>query len=290
MIVTVVLVRIQAGLVAVAMCAAMGSCARTPAEPGTRRSLEPSITQSSPMPTADTNNVACNLLTADERSAVAGYSLNAEMPVRPAPGTDECIWVQSLRRPARAAIRVVANSTPVWLRQLAPQLRAAIASPHTDKKLAAKLEDALTDVLADPQGLSDDEACATYVLLAESRGALLGVDQVFYSTIGALPAAFAVTCADGIMVVAGYGEYGVRPSLALNRAVTRLAGAASERAAETLEGGDARKPGDSPEGETDRNPEPSSTEADQGEAETDEGDTETDSAGADSDVQEEDDS
>lgn len=248
--------RIQVGALALLTCALLASCAPTDKEPRPSGTLQPRMTESSPMPTADKNNVACTLLTASERAASTGYAMNAELPVRPEPGTEECVWVRSLRQPPRAAIRVVALSTPVWSRQIGPQIRAAITSPNTSTRLAAKLEAALTDMLANPDGLPTERVCETYILLAESRGAKLGVDQVAYMRIGAMPAAFSVSCEDGIMTIAGYGEYGVRPSLALNRVVTRLVEAASGRAAEALEnaaidddGGDNPSPegGDSDE-------------------------------------------
>ncbi|HJR89084.1 MAG TPA: hypothetical protein VJ782_02885, partial [Aeromicrobium sp.] len=179
--------RIRVGLVGLLACATLAGCVRTASEPRPDRTLEPSITESSPTPTANADNVACDLLTADERSAVAGYSINAELPVKPPSWTDECIWVPSLGEPARAAIRVVVHNTLVWLRQLVPQLQAAIASPATVKKLVPKLKDALAEVLADPSGLSDEQICATYVLLVESRGAQMGFERVYYSNIGALP-------------------------------------------------------------------------------------------------------
>ena len=218
----------------------LAACGRTSSDPQPSGTLEPSITESSALPTPDKDNVACTLLTAEERFALVGYAMNAELPVRPDPGTEECIWVRSLTRPARSAIRVVAFSTPIWSRQIVPQLRAAIASPNTGRTLRTDLKKAMNELIADPDGLPTDRACETYVLLAKSRGADLGIDQVGYGTIGALPAAFAVACEDGIMTIAGYGEYGVRPSLALNRGATRLVEAASARAAEAFDvaGGD----------------------------------------------------
>lgn len=224
------------------------------------------------MPTADKNNVACTLLTARERQDLSGYPMNAELPVRPEAGTQECVWVRSLREPARAAIRVVAFSTPTWSRQVVPQIRAAIGNPKTSRPLAAKLEGALADLLANPDGLPTEQVCETYILLAESRGAKLGVDQVAYLRIGAMPAAFSVTCADDTMTIAGYGEYGIRPSLGLNRAVTRLVEAASERAAEAL----ATTPGaDGPETGADPDAEPEDGDADPSpDAEAEDGDGE----------------
>lgn len=233
-------VRMRVGLAGFLVCATLASCTRWAPEPRPTGTLEPTITQSSVVPTADKNNVACTLLTKKDRFDLVGYSMDAEVPVRPDPGTEECVWVRSLNRSARAAIRVVAFSTPVWSRQIVPQVQAAIVKPSSGKALRRKLQKALAELIADRGELSGDRACEIYVLLAKSRGADLGVDQVGYSQIGALPAAFAITCEGGIMTMAGYGEYGIRPSLALNHGVTKLAEAASARAADALGSGDGK--------------------------------------------------
>jgi len=226
------------------------------------------------MPTANPDNPACRLLSKKDRFDLVGYSMDAEVPVRPEPGTVECVWVRSLRQPARAAIRVVAFSTPVWSRQVVPQLREAIRSPTTDKALAAKLEDALQELLANPDGLSSERACETYVLLAKSHGSSLDVGDVGFGTIGAMPAAFGLTCRDGILTRAGYGEYGIRPSVALFRGVTRLVEAASERAADALGTTEGSVPDttDDDAAETEDaspSPEPSPSETDEADSDSD---------------------
>lgn len=268
-------VQIRVGLVGILVCAALTSCNRAAPEPRPGRTLEPSITESSPMPTANPDNPACTLLSKKDRSDLVGYSMDAEVPVRPDPGTEECIWVHSLREPARAAVRVTALSTLTWARQVAPQIRAAIVKPTTGKALRVKLEAALADLIAGAEELPTEKACEAYLLLAESHGAVRTDQRVYYASIGGMPAAFGIACEDGIMTIVGYGEYGVGPSLALNRGVTNLATVASERAAEALGGadGDAEEGADAEERAADGdagtdedaspNPEPSPTETDE---------------------------
>jgi hypothetical protein len=227
-------VRMRVGLAGFLVCATLASCTRAAPEPHPDHTLEPSITESSPMPTANPDNPACTLLTSEERTDMVGYSLNAEVPVRPDPGTEECMWIHSLREPAWAAVRVTTLSTRRWARLAAPQLRAAIVKPETGKDLRAKLEAALVDVVARGDKLPAKKVCETYVLLAESYGAVRSEQQVFYATIGAMRAAFGMACEGGILTIAGYGEYGLGPSLALSRGVTKLAEAASKRATKAL--------------------------------------------------------
>lgn len=191
------------------------------------------------MPTVNPNNPACTVLTNKDRSDMVGYSLNAEVPVNPDPGTEECMWVHSLREPAQSVVSVTVVSTATWALKVSPQLRVAIGKPTTGKALRAKLKAVLKKLIIRRDKLPTKEVCEAYVLLAESHGATRSDQQVFYGRIGAMPAAFGMACEEGIMTIAGYGEYGVGQSLALNRSVTKLAATASERAPEALGQGHA---------------------------------------------------
>ena len=186
------------------------------------------------MPTVNPNNPACTLLTKKDRYEMVGYSLNAEVPVNPDPGTEECMWVHSLREPAQSVVSVTVVSTATWALKVSPQLRVAIGKPTTGKALRAKLKAVLKKLIIRGDKLPTKEVCEAYVLLAESHGATRADQQVFYGRIGAMPAAFGMSCEEGIMTIAGYGEYGVGQSLALNRSVTKLAATASNRAPKAL--------------------------------------------------------
>jgi hypothetical protein len=252
------------GFAAILACATLTSCARGAPQPNPERTLEPSITESSPMPTVNPDNPACTLLTKKDRFDLVGYSMNAELPVPAAPGTEQCTWVHSLREPARSAVRVTTLSTLVWAGQAVPAIKAAIVQPTTGKALRAKLEDALVKVVAGVDDLPTEEVCEVYLLVAQANGLVRSDQQVYYGAIGAMPAAFGTACDEGIMTIAGYGEYGLGPSLALNRGVARLAGRASERAAESQADGDhneSRSPEEiASDEDASPSPEPSPTE------------------------------
>lgn len=214
------------------MCAALVACDRSAPQPVPAGTLEPSITESSAMPSANPDNPACTLLSKKERSDLVGYSMDAEVAVRPAPGTQECVWVHSLREPARSAIRVVILSPRLWIQQVEPQIRAAIIKPTTSRSVARQLEDSWLSLKNDGADSAVDDICETYLLLAEAYGSTRETDTFYYHAIGALPAAYGVSCEEGRMTIAGYGEYGLRASLALNHGVIRLVQAAKVRAAE----------------------------------------------------------
>lgn len=228
-------VRMRVGLAGFLVCATLASCTRAAPEPHPDHTLEPSITESSPMPTANPDNPACTLLTKKDRSDLVGYSMDAEAPVRPARGTAECIWVHSLHESVRAAIRVVAFSGQVWARYLRPQIRAAMLQPNTGKQLTEKLEKLWKELGKSGGRLPADEICPTYLLLAEARGAIRNGDTLFYATIGSMTAAYAMACEDGNMLLVGYGEYGIGPSIALQNGVLRLLAAAEENAGDIFE-------------------------------------------------------
>jgi hypothetical protein len=243
------------------------------------------------MPTANPDNPACELLSKKDRFDLVGYSMDAEVPVRPAKGTAECIWVHSLNESARSAIRVVALSGEVWALSIRPQLRWAMLRPTTGKALTRKLEKVWRDLGESGGRLPADEVCPTYLLLAEASGAVRNGDTVFYSTLGSMTAAYGLSCEDGNMILAGYGEHGVGPSIALQNGVLRLLEVAKERsagifdeveaAAESDGSGetDAASPGaqaddqdstdetTSPDEDESPSPEPSPTETDEAEDE-----------------------
>lgn len=195
------------------------------------------------MPTANPDNPACTLLTKKDRSDLVGYSMDDEVAVRPERGSAECMWVHSVREPARAVIRVIALSGKVWALHLRPLLRAAMLRPTAGKALKKKLEKVWKDLDESGGRLPADEVCPTYLMLAEARGAVRNGDTVYYATIGSMPAAYAMSCNDGNMIVAAYGEHGIGPSIALQNGVLRLVAVAQERADDVFEQVEAEIPG-----------------------------------------------
>ena len=254
-------------------CALLTACApeaQLPRPDGTR---EPSLTESSAEPPRFEPSEACKLLTSEEREELGGVTLDAEVPVRPIAGTQECIWTHSAAEPARSAIRVVASIGQTWVRAAQPQIVRAIAHPSTDKASAKKLKAALVDLESNKK-LDEERVCEIYLLLVESRGMTKAEDMRYAGSIGSMPAFFAASCNDGFLMMAGYGEYGLRGSIALNNAVGRLVEAANDRAPEVLGDGSAegqeREDGTATEGDStddeDASPEPSPSETDEDES------------------------
>jgi hypothetical protein len=222
-------VRMREALVVVLLCASLASCGRG-GEPRPTHTLEPRLTESSAIPTVSPDNKACKLLSAEDRSTLPGYSMNVRVPVSVQAGTEECVWVHYRGQPARAAIRVVAFNARQWAPQAVDVIRAVLQDPSTTKSEVKKLKRALAELLRSPDSLPAERICKIYLLAQEARGLRKMSDLVYGSTIGSMPAVYAISCDNGILIMAGYGEYGIQSSLALQHAVVRLAEAANERA------------------------------------------------------------
>lgn len=257
---------------ALALCAALAACAPPDLGPTPTGTLEPRITESSPQAPKPKPNDACKLLTAEEREDLMGMSMDAEVPVMPLGGTEECIWTHSLNEPARSAIRVTALNGAAWAQVARPQVVRAIGNPATRRDLADDLEDALVD-LASPTELTDERTCEIYLMFSEAYGLTRTEELLFYGNIGAMPAVFAASCEGGRIVMAGFGEYGLRGSIAANHAAARLVDAAKSRAADVLSGttpdeaADGEGAADGEDGDESPSPDP---------AQADEADTEAD--------------
>lgn len=276
-------VRMRVGWAAAMVCAVMTSCTQTAQQPRPSGTLEPSITESSPEPTRRPPSDACKLLTSEEREEVGRMSMDAEIPANPIAGTEECIWTHSANQPARSAIRVIASNGQSWIKAARPQIARAIAHPATSKSLDRKLQKALVELAAaDANDLTDERICEIYLLFAESRGMHRSEDMLFAGSIGAMPAVYAASCDRGVVIMAGFGEYGLRGSIAVNHAVFRLVEAANDRAAEVL-GDGAAGPEEPANGTADEegaeadedaspSPEPSPSETDEADPEDEEED------------------
>lgn len=265
-------------------CALVAACAPEVQSPRPSGTLEPIFTESSAEPTArPESSEACKLLSSEDREELVRMSMDAEVPVRATSGTEECIWTHSLNEPARSAIRVIAVRGKAWAQAARPQLVKAINHPSTDKALDRKLNAALVELSTNTEDLTDERICEIYLLFTESRGMHRSADLLLTGTIGSMPAVYAASCGRGTVVLAGFGEYGLRGSTAINHAVFRLVDAASERVDEVFgdtlsDDGAGEEDGagdEEPQTEdSSPSPEPSPTEADETDTE-DQGDSDS---------------
>lgn len=217
-------------VVAVVLTTALSACSRTSDHPGPLRTLDPQYTSSSEGVRSH-RITACDLLTSEERTALTGTTMDQVIPVNAQPGTRECEWVHSATQPARAAIRVVSFNAQAWAQLIGPEIGDELRKPGINKAQAKRLRAAYRDLLH-AKRLSTERICDIYWLLVRGKGFKPEARIVFYWRIGGMPAAYATECSDGVMTMAGYGEYGLEASASVSYAVSNLAIAAHEHAVE----------------------------------------------------------
>ena len=246
-------------------------------DPAPRRTMEPGLTTSDEgrKPPA---RAVCDLITADERTALAGETMNAVVPVSsPVAGTQECRWVHSLNSASTSVIRLVAFGTKDWLKVAGPQLDQAMRNPRISLRTFKRLQAAQKRVSEGGSKLTTQQICDLYWVLARANGFKKGSQVVFSSMIGRARAAYNVGCGDGVLTMLGYGEYGLTTSISLYQAIIELRKTVHERAAKEFgdlkdtdgEGDDSasdspssspgNSPGDDPSASETSSPEPTTS-------------------------------
>jgi hypothetical protein len=226
-------VNVRRLLIAAMVCAlSLTACGRTHDDPPAH-SREPALTSSS-TGTPKVKRIVCSLLTAEERQALAGKSMNIVVPVTASAGTQECQWVHSLNESSNSTIRLVAFSTQDWAKVADRQLRQAMTNNRLSARKLMRLQAGLRKLARGPSKLSDNEICDLYWLLAQASGFHKGSEVVFSSTIGRMRAGYSTGCGDGVLTLLGYGEYGLKTSIPLYQALIDERQKVHERAAKEL--------------------------------------------------------
>lgn len=209
----------------------LGGCAREAEPNGPRRTIEPSLTASSPSASASAKeSVACKLLTSDERKSIAGERIDIVAPVlRNAEDTDQCRWVKDLRSSAPPTVQVVTSSAKTWAKQVPRQVNQVMAGGRLSTKMVKKLLDAKKTIA---EGHYDNaEACRLFTLLAEANGDRKGAHtRLSYPPYGRQGSANARTCTHGVFTQVSYAEVGLKPYGFVGYAVLRLLKLAHKRA------------------------------------------------------------
>lgn len=242
------------GVLLVVLClVALTGCSRFEDSPRDRRTPLPALTTSSSSGVSKIKRPACGLLTADERTALAGQTMDVIVPVSPVAGTQECQWVHSMGGGEDAVIRMLAFSTHEWAKVALGQIQQAIRNPKFSTDTIKQLQAAAKKLARGSSKLSDEQICDIYWVYVGAWGVKRNGEAVFSATIGRVPAAFASGCADGVFTMLGYGELGLHPSLPLFQAVVAERKKAHERAVDLLvdeksDGADS-EPSDGPSAE-----------------------------------------
>jgi hypothetical protein len=235
--------RRRISLVAATLCViGLTACARTDNSPRSTHKQDSEFTSSSDN-RKPAKRVVCSLLTAEERQALAGKTMDVVIPVNAAAGTQECQWVHSLQEATNAVIRLVAFNAHAWAKVARTQVLETMRNPRLSAATVVRLQAASRKLAEGPQKLTTAQICDIYWVLAKANGFQRGQQVVFGSMIGRMRAAYATGCGDGILTLIGYGEYGLHTSLPLYMAIVDLRQTAQERASEKF--GDAAEAKDS---------------------------------------------
>ena len=216
-------------MLAVLCLTALTSCARFDDNPPRRQSPLPSLTDSSERQVKKTKNLACDLLTAEERQGIAGQSMDAIVPSTATAGTQKCQWAHSLTG-SRSSIQLVAFRTEDWAKVAHGQVVSAMRSKHADAESIKKLGAAAKKLARGPEKLSSEEVCDIYWTMVGTFGWPRDSDTLFTWMIGQMPATFSAGCSDGVYILLGYGEFGMQASTPLYRILTDLRKSAHDRA------------------------------------------------------------
>jgi len=259
--------RISLGL-AVLCVVALTSCGFRD-DPTPRHTMEPGLTTSDEGQ-KPAKRAVCDLITADERTALAGETMNAVVPVSsPVTASQECRWVHSLNSASTSVIRLVAFGTKDWLKVAGPQLDQAMRNPKISLRTFKRLQAAQKRISEGSSNLTTQQICDLYWVLARANGFKKGSQVVFSSMIGRARAAYNIGCSDGVLTMLGYGEYGLTTSISLYQAIIELRQKVHERAAKEFgdlkdtdgEGDDSASdsPSDDPSASETSSPEPTSS-------------------------------
>jgi hypothetical protein len=225
--------RLRLALIALSGVVLTG-CGRWTDEPPTGGATASSVLTNSSDGAAKVDRWACKLLTAEDRQALAGKSMNIVVPVAASAGTKECQWVHALNESSNSTIRLVAFSTQEWAKTAPGQLRSAMRNPRLTAYRVKRLQAATKLLARGPSKLSTRQVCDIYWELARANGFKRGSQVVFSSMIGRMRAAYAAGCGKGVLTLLGYGEYGLVTSIPLYEAVIETRKKAHIKAVELL--------------------------------------------------------
>ena len=220
--------RVLAGTVLVA---GLVACTRTADVPRNPSTFEPSVTPDAPSRKAapSKRRVVCTLLSADERRALVGTTMNEVAPVPPTEAEHRCTWIHSFRETAQFRITVEAMDARRWAKRSGPQLENLMRANSGDRKYLTKLRTAMRD-LQKADSLSADRACQIYELSLAKSGFKEGDEVVYAYPEGDIGHVESTSCEEGVFTSVKYSELRLIPPQALLPAVAKARQSAEERA------------------------------------------------------------
>jgi hypothetical protein len=213
-----------AAVAALILLTACGGGSEDEAEP--KASATPSATATPPP--IDAEQIACKVLTADDRTKLAGAAVDEIVLASGADGSSKCRW-----QSATALIQVTTLPAKEWAKSLPDVVKQLEKS--TDISSAADKKDlaAAKKLLAGAADFDDAQACDAFVTLAELGGEKKGTT----TTVTSVPITetesgiSAQTCSGGDLTSIIYSVPGLKRTAEVDKTVTTILDAAQGRLA-----------------------------------------------------------
>lgn len=217
-------------MLAATIVAALTSCSRPADVPRPTHTLQPSVEPTSTARPTSTRLTACSLMTAEERRALAGTTMDEVMPSNPISAEHQCQWVHSFKETVSMSIAVDALDARDWAKRASATLGDAIRNPKIEKKNVEEIRKGVLDIRSGK--LTRERACEIYWLMASLRGYEEGDEIVYPAGNAQMGSVVSTSCVDGVFTSVSYAERNLFPTPTLGDLVVKAREAVEKRAVE----------------------------------------------------------
>ena len=196
------------------------------AKPAAKASGTPTASATPSAPPVDPSQIACTMLTASDRTTLAGSAVDEVVAASGTDGGSQCRW-----QAEAAVIQVTTLPAKEWAKSLPDVVKkiessSAAASPADKKDLEAAKK-----LLAGAASFTDEQACEAFTTLAELDGEPKGTT----TTVTSIPITetesgiSAQACDEGELTSVLYSIPGLKETPAIDKTVTTILERAQKR-------------------------------------------------------------
>jgi hypothetical protein len=216
-------------LVPVAMAALVvlsGCNGSDDSEPAAKTTGTPAASATPSAPPVDASQIACTMLTASDRTALAGTAVDEVVAASGNDGGSQCRWQADA-----AVIQVTTLPAKEWAKSL-PDVVKKLESSSADASAADKKDlETAKKLLSGAASFTDEQACRAFTTLAELDGKAKGTT----TTVTSIPITdtesgiSAQGCKDGELTSVLYSIPGLKETAAIDKTVTTILQRAQKR-------------------------------------------------------------
>jgi hypothetical protein len=198
-------------------------------EPAATKSATPAASATPSAPPVDPTQIACTMLTASDRSALAGAAVDEVVAASGTDGGSQCRWQTDT-----AVIQVTTLPAKEWAKSLPDVVKKLESSSAASSDADKKDLEAAKKLLSGAASFTDAQACRAFTTLAELGGDAKGST----TTVTSIPITetesgiSAQGCADGELTSVLYSVPGLKETEAIDKTVTTILERAQKRYAE----------------------------------------------------------